>query len=270
MIKFIFICIISSFIFSYSNKIAIDINGIAITDMDIKNISNKFNLSRDNSISKIIADTLYNQDFEKRYILVNKEEIDKYMKNIASSNNISLLKLQKNISKEMTISSFKKDIKQRIKKEKLIIQVLQEKKFFIDERALKAYYQDNKNIYAKYKNIKIKEYMSKNKNELYAIKKNPFIISRAQIKEKTINMQKISDIEIKNALISTNKNKFSNIINKNGVYIMFYIKSKKHNGYYSFKAVKNNIYAHLYENSKNKIINSYFARKKIQANIIYK
>lgn len=272
MIKFtfIFLCITISFLFSSSNKIAIDINGIAITNMDIKNISNKFNLSREQSIQKIIIDTLYNNEFEDRDISVNEEETDKYMKNIASSNNISLSKLKKNISKEMSLKDFKQDIQERIKKEKLVIQILQEKRFSLDEQKLKKYYQDNKNLYAKYKKIKIKEYVSRNKNDLYAIKKNPFIINKVKINKKTLNMSQIANTEIKNELMSTDNNRFSNIINKNGVYIMFYIIDKKHNGYHKFGKVKNNIYMYLYENSKNKIINSYFARKKIQANIIYK
>jgi hypothetical protein len=271
MIKAILLLITSLYLFSISNKIVVDINGISITNMDIKNISNKFNLSRKQSINKLIIDILYNQEFNNRKIIATKKETDKYMQNIASSNNLSLLELQNNISQDMDLNTFKEDINERIKKEKLIIQILQEKKFFIDERILKKHYQDNKNMYAKYKMIKIKEYITRDKNELLNIKKNPLIISnKVQVKQNNIYMENIKDMDIKNELLSTKKNRFSNIIHKNRLYIMLYIISKEANGYNSFEKVKNNIYMYLYEKSKNKIINRYFARKKLQTNIVYK
>ena len=261
----------SYFLLSFSNKILVSIDEVAITDMDVKNISKKFNLSKDNSIQKLIADILYNNEFANRNIIATNEEVNQYMQDIASNNNLSLLELQTKISQDMNLDTFRKDIRQRIQKERLTIAILQEKKFSLDEDTLTKYYQANKEDYANWTRIEVKEYISKNKNDLYAIKKNPLIInSTTQIRQNNINIRDVRDIKIRNALISTDKNRFSDIIKKNGFHIMFYIKTKKKNGYNDFQTVKNDIYMSLYTKNKDKIINSYFTKKKTQAEISYK
>ena len=266
-IVFLF-CIFVLSLFGSLNKVIIDVNGEAITKLDIRETAQKFKLSKDNSISKIIMDIIIKQEFKNRNIEVYKQEIDEYIKKIANNNKVSILELKNKISQDMNLEVFMEDIKKKIKQEKLNIEILREKRFSIDEKSLKNFYDKNIAYYSNYSDFLVKEYVSRNLEALKSMKNNPLMISKlVQIRDTKIEINKINDEDIKQALLQTKKKSFSKIVFKNNAYIMFYILEKKKISTMPFEKVKNTIHSKIYQEKSQKVIESYFQRKKLQSNI---
>jgi len=266
-IIFLFVAFLSLSYSNYVNKVVADVNGAAITSLDVKNEAIKFSLSKKNALDKIIIDTIKKSLISSFHINISTQEVDEHLKKIAQSNNLSILELKNEIQKNESLIAFMNKIKIELRNDKFFNSILREQNFFINNKDLLLYFNKNQDLFYSYSSIRMIEYSSRSRYELLQAKNSPLSISD-KVRKKKINVKfKTLNPNMKQIIRKTKENRFSEISKINNMYIMFYISNKKNPKIQSFAKVKNNIYNYLFTKRKNKIIVNYLSKKKLEANI---
>ncbi|WP_458700329.1 SurA N-terminal domain-containing protein [Sulfurospirillum sp. 1307] len=248
--------------------VSIIINKEPITLYEVYKYSKKYNLSKKEALDVLVRQKLENAQIKKLRISASDFEVDNYIEKIATQNNMSPFEFL-NMLKEKGIDEdqYRKDLKQKIKVEKLYAQIYREKLTNIKEDDVKSFYEKNLDQFKIANKFDVVIYSSKNEEDLKALKKNPMLKPEGiQIKAETLTSNKLND-QLKALLSATKDGTFTNIINLGGNPTMIYVKSKADIKTIPFENAKNNIYRLLSNKQEQEALKDYFEKLKASANI---
>jgi len=248
--------------------VSVVINNEPITLYEVYKYSQKFKISKKEALNLLVRQKLEKSQIKKLGISADIFEVDKYITNLASRNGLSQYEFLNMLkSKEINIEDYKKEIKEKIKKDKLYQSIYRDKIKGLKDEDIKKFYNDNPNDFKFANTFDVTIYQSKNGKSLQAIKNNPMMQQKdVKIQNKTITADTM-DEKLKGLLNSTKQGKFTQILNIKNTLTMFYVKEKKDFKQISYEDAKNNIYRVLSKQKEDMAIKDYFEKLKSSASI---
>ena len=237
--------------------VSVIINKEPITLYDVFKYSQRFNISKKESLDILVRQKLEDSEIKKLGITVDNFEIDQYIENLAISNNMNQYDFLNMIrSKNIEISEYKEDLKKKLQRDKLYKKIVSTKMQQMSDGELQAYYNDNLNEFSQASAFDVTIYTSANQQSLAAIQSNPMsAVSDVQLQEGRMEASK-TDPKLLALLNKTPQGKFSSINKSDSNYVMFFVKEKHNLQSVSFADAKNYIY--------NKLIKDYFNKFSIK------
>ncbi len=248
--------------------VSVIINGEPITLYEVYKYSQKFKISKKESLNILVRQKLEESQIKKLGITADIFEVDKYIENLANRNSLSQYEFLNMLKeKEIKIDKYKKEIKEQIKRDKLYQSIYRDKIKVLKDSDLKKFYKNNPKEFKSANTFSVTVYKSRNAKSLQAIKNNPMLQpSDVKIENKILSAKNL-DEKLKGLLNSTEQGKFTQILNLQNGLTMFYLKEKKDLKQIPYKDVKNNIYRVLSKQQEDKAIKDYFEKLKSSAAI---
>jgi len=267
------ICVVLIFMTNSSyaglvNAISVIINNEPITLYEIYKYAHKYNISTKASLDVLIRQKLEDAQIKKLNIGASDFEVESYIKKLATKNGISEFKFFEMLkSKNINEDDYRKDMKKKIEQEKLYGRISSNKNTTIDEKALKSYYEANKNKFVTAKTFTTVVYESSSKASLEKIRKNP-MLSMPNIKTKEVQFQsgKMND-NLENLLNQTKSGEFTLVLKMGNNFTMFYVKEKNGVTTAPFAKTKDYIRSLLSSQQEKAAIDDYFKKIKSTADV---
>ena len=249
--------------------VSIVINDEPITLYEVYKYSEKYKISRKESLNLLVRQKLENSQIKKLRIDADTFEIDQYIENLANKNGLSQYEFL-NILKEkdIKIAQYRKEIKDRLKKDKLYQSIYRDKIQAIKEEAMVKFYKDNPAEFKVANSFSVSIYTAQKPEDLQAIKNNPMLQpANVKIENKLLNAKTL-DNKLKALLNSTKQGMFTQVLNIQNSPTMFYIKEKKDFSQIPYEDVKNGIYRVISKQQEKKVVKDYFEKLKSSASIV--
>ncbi len=249
--------------------VSVIINDEPITLYEVYKYSQKYKVSKKESLEILVRQKLEQSQIKKLGITADIFEVDNYIDNLASKNNMSQYEFLNMLkSKDIKITDYKKELKNKIKTDKLYQTIYRDKIKGIEESELKKFYDDNQEEFKLAGSFDVNIYTAQNPNDLVAIQKNPMLQpKRVKIQSKTLYAKEL-DRNLNALLNRTKDGTFTQIINNKEGSTMLFVKSKGDFQTIPFEKAKPNIYRVLSQQKEQKAIKDYFEKLKSSASIV--
>jgi len=249
------------------NGIAIIVNDMPITLMDIDDITEENKLSKEQAVSLLIDKALYSSEIKKHNITIDIFDIENQIQRIAQQNNMNLIEFKAAVRQQQNYEEFQSQIKKQLIHQKLIIAIAKGKLKIATQDDIKIYYDAHKEQYKIANTIDVIVYTSKNKRALEQKKLNP-MQQNTQITTQnlTLNQAQLSP-QVKYLINATMQNNFTSIFAQNQQYNMFFIKEKKDINIILLNQVKNKVFQELMKKREDTYLKEYFETIKLTADI---
>jgi peptidyl-prolyl cis-trans isomerase SurA len=269
-----FVTLSATLLFSPANAgtidgVAVIINKEPITLYDVFKYSQRFNISKKESLDILVRQKLEESEIKKQGITVDGFEVDQYIENLAISNKMSQYDFLTMIrSKNIDVSEYKEDLKKKLQRDKLYKKIVNTKMQQMSDGELQAYYNENLNEFSQAGSFDVTIYTSANQQSLATMQNNPMsAASDVELKEGKLEASK-TDPKLTALLNKTAIGKFSSIVKSDANnYAMFFVKDKQNVQSVAFADAKNYIYSKLSEGKEQKAIEEFFEKLKSSANI---
>lgn len=248
--------------------VSVIINDEPITLYEVYKYSEKYQLSRNESLNLLVREKLEQSEMKKLRIDADIFEVDQYIEKLANNNGMSQFEFLNMLkSKNIQIDEYKDEIKSKIKKDKLYRSIFANKQVTIEEKELSDFYNSNPDQFKVANSFDVTAYSATDGNSLVSIMKNPMIQPQGvQVTSQVLQANTLND-QLKALLNSTKDGEFSKIININNNPTMFYLKKKDNFETIPFESVKQSIYQVLSKQKEEKILKDYFEKVKSSASI---
>jgi len=246
--------------------VAVVVDGEPITTGEIKRFQAISHLDKKRATDLLIQKRLEEKAIKDANIFVNDVEIDEAMSKIAQQNGVSVDKLKKEIQKQgLSMTEYRKNLSDRIKKEKFLAKVMRGKMKRPDEVAIKAFYNSNKEKFKIPGTIDVVEYSAKDGKYLAMLLRNPMLnLKEVHKRDLKIDPRRVNP-QLLELLKKTPDSKFTPIINTPQGFVTFFIKTKNREKIVPFDKVKPQIEAMLMQQEQNRILNEYFEKRRSEA-----
>lgn len=270
---FTFVTLSAALLFSTLNAgtldgVSIIINKEPITLYDVFKYSQRFNISKKEALDILVRQKLEDSEIKNQGISVDSFEVDQYIENLATSNNVSQYEFLNMIrSKNIDVAEYKEDLKSKIKRDKLYKKIVSNKMQQMGDAELQTYYNENIGEFSQAASFDVTVYTSAVKENLTNIQSNPMSpATNADLKDATLEASKI-DPQLATMLNKTPQGNFSPIVKSADAFVMFFVKNKNDVKTVAFADAKNYIYSRLAETNEKKAIDDYFEKLKASASI---
>jgi len=270
MLKILFFtAIMMSFSFSrVIGGISALVNGMPITTFEIKQFAKTNHVSLNDALTALIQQKIIEIETAKAGIIVTPEEIDNEIMRLAKANKMDMKTFSRALAKEgKNINDLKKQIVQKIKKDKLYEKILKQNLNKPTEEDLKRFYElHKKELNAPYK-VDVIQYVSMDKDKLIQKLKTPaFPIDGVHDGKTSLPLDNIPP-QLSNILVKTPNGKLTPVLNIGGGKFVAFKVLKKYTRKANFNDVKQRLLgAYMQERQQAKLI-EYFEKKKSEANV---
>ena len=249
------------------NAIAIIVNDTPITLHDIDKESQSKKITKNQAVSVLIDNALYDQAIDENRIAVDVFDIDNYIEKLAARNKMNVIEFKSLVRQQQNYTVFKETIKKQLIHQKLISKIARGKLTIASEDDLQIYYNNKKEQFTIANTIEVIAYVSKNKKLLNKLKKNPMLQNKEIVSQNITMQQSELNAQTKYILNSTAKKEFSAIFAQNKNYNMFFVNEKKDTITLEFKEVKDKIFQIIMKKREQDYLKEYFETAKITADI---
>ncbi len=269
-VKFLFFLFISSS-FLYAgliDGISVIVNNTPITLVEIRDLSQRLHIPTKEAIQILIQQKIEDNLIKKYGITVDSMDIDDEMEKISSQAGMSIMDFQNFLEKKgINITQYKKDLAQKIRKEKLYKKISSSKIKQVSLDEVKNYYKSHKDIYSVPQMIDVIQYSSSDKSSLQKAISNPMLnIKNIKKSESVLKSQNINP-KLLYILQQTKEGSFTPVLTLQNGFTSFYVKRKINVKPLPFDQVKNRIFARMMDKREKNGIKSYFDKLISEAKI---
>lgn len=239
--------LISAFISTQAqvlDAIAIDVEGEAITTLEIQAVQQKMEMSKQAAVEVLIKDRLEKSAIKKAGIVISQEEIQAKVNAIAQAKGLSQAKMKEILlSKGLTWETYIQQLSTEMQKERFFQEVILSTIDRPSDDELQTYYNTHKDQFANApRQMSLVAYKSATAASLQEAITNPMRPADGVTKENVL----VSSNEMSPALLqlieNTPKSSFTKPVNTGKGFISYYVKSKG-SAQTGFAAVKNAVAA---------------------------
>ncbi len=249
------------------NGIALSINEYPITMVDIDNKMEELKISKNEAVSILIDEALYNQSLDKYKISVDSFDVDAQIEKLAKNNKMTMIEFKNAVKQQEDYDKFSEKIKLQLRHQKLVSAIASNKLIMANDEDLKIYYNNNIEQFKIAEKIDVIHYTSKDKALLEALKANPMLSNpNVLVVNETLKIDKISD-QMKYIVTKTPEKSFSTIFVENQTFNLLFVSSKADIKITPLEIVKETIFNEIMTNRENEYLKNYFENLKLGANI---
>ena len=251
------------------DAIAIDVEGEAITTLEIQAVQQKMNMSKQAAVEALIKDRLEKSALRKANIQVSHEEIQAKVQSIASSKGMSQVQMKELLAtKGLTWDSYIEQLTTEMKKERFFREHIAASVTPPSDGELETYYNTHKELFS-----------SAPTQMSLVVYGAPTV---EKIKEAIANpMRPVAGVQKKNILASSNEmspellqliqktpaNSFTPPVNTGKGIVAYFVKSKGVAGQGGFQTVKNAVANRWIQEQRVQAGQDFFNKLKSNANI---
>jgi len=248
--------------------VSVIINDEPITLYEVYKYSQKYKVSRKESLNILVRQKLENSQIKKLRINADTFEVDRYIENLANKNDMSQYEFLNMLKgKDVKIDQYKEELKAKIKKDKLYKSIYRDKLKAVEEEEMKKFYEENPAQFKIANSFNISIYTAQKPEDLKAIQNNPMLQpAGVKIENKILNASALNN-KLKGLLNGTKQGMFTQILKIQNSPTMFYIKEKKDFTQIPYEDVKKSIYRVISKQQEEKVVKDYFEKLKSSASI---
>lgn len=222
------------------DAVAIDVEGEAITMLEIQAVQQKLNMSKQAAVETLIKDRLEKSAIEKAGITISQAELEQKVNAIAQSKGLTQAKMQEILlEKGLTWQSYLEQLRTEIKKERFFQEVILSTIDRPSDSELETYYNTHKEEFQNApRQMSLILYKSADASSLQEAIANPLKNTFGVTKENILASSNEMPPALLNLIDSTAPNSFTKPINTGKEFISYYVKSKG-SSQGGFAAVKN-------------------------------
>ncbi len=248
--------------------VSVIINDEPITLYEVYKYSEKYKVSRKESLNILVRQKLEDSQIKKLRINADTFEVDRYIENLANKNGLSQYEFLNMLkSKDVKIDDYREELKQKIKKDKLYQSIYRDKIKSVEDSELENFYAQNPNEFKVANSFNVSIYTSQDGKELQSIQNNPMLQPAGVKTENKMLNSNTLDNKLKALLNSTKQGTFTQILNIQNTPTMFYVREKKDFTQIPYEEVKKNIYRVVSKQKEEKVVKDYFEKLKSSAAI---
>ena len=270
-LKFLTLSMLCSGSLAYAglvNGISVIVDNEPITLYEIHKVSEKLKVTKEKALDLLVQKRLEDAQIKRLGITTDKFEVDERISDLATQNGLSEYEfLQFLKSKDIDVTEYKEELKNKIKQEKLIQRIFASKVNSIDVEDMKRYYESNKEEFTKTDTFEVVKYESANKESLQQALNSPMmLISDVSVKAMELSS---SSLDPKTAyfLNQTGEGSFTPILSSNLTHLAYLVKAKKDTKIIPFEQARNVIESKLSESQREDAVSNYFEKLKAKADI---
>lgn len=250
------------------NGIAAIVENEPITLFEVAKVKEQLKIDNVRALDLLIRDRLEQAQIKSLGIHTTPFEINDRVANLAKQNGMSVSEFRSQIESQGTkFIDFKSDIEKAILQEKLYKQIFADVGRNVNESAAKRYYQNNKSQFSSFESASITVFSSADVEKLME-QKSFGIKALSGVKAQTLNLNRENISPRLVVLIAaTPEGSFTQPLQSQNGYDMFYINTK--NGVYepSFDEIKNDVINSMYQAEQEKVARDYFDKLRAKAKI---
>jgi len=250
------------------NGIAITVNDDPITLYDIDQKMLTENMDKNEAVSSLIDNVLYDQLLQKYNINVDIFDINDYIEKLASSNNMDVFTFKSIVKQKYPdYSIFEKETKSIVTRQKLIKKLVQGQLKIATNEDMLLHYETNKNDYTTVKTVSIVQYVTNKRSSLLSAIKSPLLLPQ-DVQRNPLTLQiKDLDPQMQYLLNNTKENSFTPIFTSNKMYNALFVIKKEGIDTLDFEIVKNKIFNEIMSLREKKYLKDFFEKQKLTADI---
>lgn len=252
------------------NGVAILVKDQPITLYEVRQAMKTSQRNLDKTVDELIRKKLEEVEAEERDITVHDSEVFAEIEKMAEQNNMSIMQLYDAMQevRKLSESEFKAKLKEKKLKDKLYNAIAYEHMQPPSPSEEEEYYQLHIDQFTRPESFKVLVYQSKSKELLQEKVNNPMYYSpQVTHTEETLPYDKINP-RLAELLNKTPLNSFTPVVpGQGGGHMSFFVQEKINVTKQNLDSVRNQISNAIMGEKRNQVLNDYFARARINADI---
>ena len=251
------------------NGIAVLVKDKPITLYDIEEAAPEYGHNIQQTVDALIRKKLEAIEVEERGLRVSKQEIHEEVARIAEQNGVSVSKFYEGLyaSQKMTQSAFKAQVEERLLNQKLFGAIAFSHIEEPTEAEIEEYYKLNISKYTHAQRYDVVVYSSPSKSALAEKIGNPmFYAPEVASEEQTLHYGSINP-RLSELLEATENGTFTQIIPMQGRFLSFLVRQKHEVTTQPLDKLGNQIVNEIMGQKRQQVLNDYFARLRLNADI---
>ncbi len=250
------------------DAVAIDVEGEAITTLEIQAVQQKLKMSKEAAVEMLIRDRLEKAAINNAGITIDDAEVEAKIDMISASKNVSREQLKELLhQKGLTWSSYIKQMKLEMKKERFFQEHILSTIDRPSDSELETYYNTHKEAFSSAPTqMSLIAYKSDSANALKEAISNPMKPIVGVKKENILASSNEMSPALLNLIQQTPSNSFTSPINTGKGFVAYFVKSKG-GGQSGFMAVKNAVLAQWMQNKRLQASKDFLEKLKSNAKI---
>ncbi len=250
------------------DAVAIDVEGQAITTLEIQAVQQKMKISKKTAVELLIRDRLEKASIEKANITISNEEIEQKVKAIADSKGITKAQMQNILSqKGVTWENYLEQLRLDMKKERFFQENIMATIDRPSETELETFYNTHRSEFDSAPiQMSLVAYKSDSAQNLQNAISNPMQPLNGVTKENILASSNEMSPALLNLINQTAENSFTKPINTGKGFVAYYVKSKG-SAQSGFTAVKNAVMARWMQEQRVQASKDFLNKLKSNANI---
>ena len=260
-------CLISSHA-QVIDAVAIDVDGEAITTLEIQAVQQRLKMSKEAAIDMLIRDRLEKAAINNAGITIDDAQVEAKIDMIATSKNVSREQLKTLLQqKGLTWSSYIKQMKLEMKKERFFQEHILSTIDRPSDSELETYYNTHKSAFSSAPTqMSLIAYKSDSANLLKEAISNPMKPISGVTKENILASSNEMSPALLNLIQQTPTNSFTSPVNTGKGFVAYFVKSKG-GGQSGFMAVKNAVLAQWMQEKRLQASKDFLEKLKSNAKI---
>jgi parvulin-like peptidyl-prolyl isomerase len=262
------LCVLLSSQAQVLDAIAIDVEGEAITTLEIQAVQQKLKMSKQAAVETLIKDRLEKSAIKKAGIVISNEEVQAKVNNIARSKGLTQPKMQELLTqKGLTWDTYIEQLTTEMKKERFFQQVILSTIDRPSNAELEDYYNTHQAEFSNApRQMSLIAYSSDSASSLQQAMSNPMQPTNGVNKKNILASSNEMSPALLNLINSTKLNSFSKPVNTGKGFIAYFVKSKG-SGQSGFAAVKNSVATRWVQEQRVQAGKDFLNKLKSNANI---
>ena len=250
------------------DAIAIDVEGQAITTLEIQAVQQKMNISQQAAVEALIKDRLEKSAIEKAGITIEHSEIQAKVNAIASAKGLSQAQMQKILQqKGLTWESYIEQLTTGMKKERFFQEHILATIERPSDSELQTFYETHRSEFSDApQQLSLVAYKSSSAEALKETIANPMKVISGVQKESILASSNEMSPALLNLISNTDVNSFTQPVNTGNGFVSYFVKSKG-TGQSGFASVKNSVASRWAQGQRVQAAQDFFNKLKSNANI---
>jgi len=250
------------------DAVAIDVEGQAITTLEIQLVQKKMNVSEKAAVEALIRDRLEKAAIENAGITIDDNDVQNKISAIAASKNISQAEMRNILQGQgLSWNDYTEQLKISMKKERFFQEHILSTISQPSKSELEAYYNNHRDAFSSAPTqMSLVAYKSNSAENLQKAMANPMQPIAGVTKENLL----VSSNELTPALLNlinqTNPNSFTSPVNQGGEVVSYFVKSKG-GGQSGFESVQNAVLNHWMQSKRVQASKDFLNKLKSNAKI---
>ena len=254
-----------------SNGIAVVIENEPITINELRKAAAQLKTDETTALNLLIRDRLETAQIKNLKIEASDYEVNQRLEKIANDSGMNVAGLRSAVtSKGGDYAQFKDDVAKSIKQEKLYQSIFSEAKINISENAARAYFEQNRDLFAHFTDVSVTRYVAPSMQLLEAARHSSPMNTNHSVHMDVLDL-KSEQIppQLRTIFQQTPDGTFTQIFQTPEGFEMFYVASKKGQTMPEFDEVRDEAMNALYKLEQDRVIGEYFNKLRAKANVKY-